>query len=510
MATAECPGCGLPEVATDSCPRCGVVLAKFRSRPARGPSPARPARPAGKTQATGWVLPLVVALAVLAVVSFWLGRRSRRAESVASALPAHDAVRPEPPEAPPPPPLPAAPAEALSVQMEAPPPAAGLSPADREAVDGLVQLVGNPRQAVGAADLRRGEELASRHPEQDGLRTLVAALHLRLAAQERAARNVDSARQHAQQAAADGSLAPQAFTLLMNLGLESSDWAGAEVAARQLLERKPSDLEGQRGLAYALFRQDRNRDATQVLEALLSSQEDLQARALLARIRKLGEDERGMTQQRLAHFNVRYDGGEHEDVGREILRALERHYATLRSQLDHDVAATIPVILFSQQSYYLANGMPAWAGGHYDDTDGRIRVPIGGLSSSLSPDLDGTLLHELTHAFVADRSRGLAPRELHEGLAQYMEGKRVEELLGREQLAALADGGARGVGGFYLEALAFVEYLMRLRGQGGINDLLAGMGQSGSVDQAFTQIYGRDFAGTQAEWRQRFQRAEGR
>jgi hypothetical protein len=36
-----------------------------------------------------------------------------------------------------------------------------------------------------------------------------------------------------------------------------------------------------------------------------------------------------MAERRLSHFNVRYDGGEHEAVGREILRALEQHYATL-------------------------------------------------------------------------------------------------------------------------------------------------------------------------------------
>ena len=38
--------------------------------------------------------------------------------------------------------------------------------------------------------------------------------------------------------------------------------------------------------------------------------------------------------------------------------------------------------------------------------------------------MDDTLIHELTHAFVHDRTKGVAPREIHEGLAQYMEGKR--------------------------------------------------------------------------------------
>ena len=50
-----------------------------------------------------------------------------------------------------------------------------------------------------------------------------------------------------------------------------------------------------------------------------------------------------------------------------------------------------------------------------------------------------------------------------------------------------------GVGGFYLGALSFVEYLMALRGQGGMNDLLQAMARPGNVDEAFRQVYGQDY-----------------
>jgi hypothetical protein len=217
-----------------------------------------------------------------------------------------------------------------------------------------------------------------------------------------------------------------------------------------------------------------------------------------------------MTERQLAHFHVRYDGGEHESVGREILRALERHYATLTATLDHQPAAPIAVILFSRQSYYDASGAPAWSGGVYDGTDGRIRVPIGGLTASLTPDMDGTLIHELTHAFVADRTRGVAPRIVHEGLAQYMEGKRVDSMLTAEQRTALADGRLSGsVAGFYLAALSFVEHLMALRGQGGMNDLLKAMGETGDVDAAFRQVHGGTLAAVQRSWQERLRRQYG-
>jgi hypothetical protein len=123
--------------------------------------------------------------------------------------------------------------------------------------------------------------------------------------------------------------------------------------------------------------------------------------------------------------------------------------------------------------------------------------------------MDRTLLHELTHAFVADRTRGIAPRDIQEGLAQYMEGERVTERLTPEQLTLLADGRAGGVMGFYLYALSFVGYLVATRSMGGINDLLRAMGESGSVDEAFRQVHGQDYKATRRAWFQRLHQQHG-
>jgi hypothetical protein len=166
------------------------------------------------------------------------------------------------------------------------------------------------------------------------------------------------------------------------------------------------------------------------------------------------------------------------------------------------------VILLSSQSYYDATGAPAWSGGQYDSFDGRVRIPIGGLSAALSPELDGTLGHELTHSFVADLSRGLAPRELHEGLAQYMEGRRMSQL-DPDRLRALADGRLREVSGFYFGALWLVEDLLAQHGQGGINDLLRAMSSTGSMDEAFRGVYGRDFSGLQRQAQERLRQRHG-
>ena len=192
------------------------------------------------------------------------------------------------------------------------------------------------------------------------------------------------------------------------------------------------------------MRQDRNREAVELLNGFLATTEDAEARALLARIQHDSAAEKSLSEAKLAHFHVRYDGEAHEDVGREILRLLDRHYATLARSFDHEPGQPIPVILLSRESYYDATGAPAWSGGQYDSFDGRVRIPIGGLSAALTPELDQTLVHELTHSFVNDLSGGAAPRELHEGLAQYMEGRRIAQL-DSDRLRALANGQLAGV-----------------------------------------------------------------
>jgi hypothetical protein len=363
--------------------------------------------------------------------------------------------------------------------------------------------------SIGPEDLRTVETVFARHPELDGVRQFLEATLLRVAEALRSQGRVAEAEAHLRRASAldPGSLPPR--RALLDLLLAARDWGEAESLAREILALSPRDADALDRLAFALFRQDRNREAAEALRESLGIRESPDARALLARIEKELGDETGMTEQRLSHFNVRYDGEAHEEVGREVLRALERHYATLVTTMDHEPKATIPVILFTREAYYDASGAPRWSGGVYDNLDGRIRVPIAGLDQSLGPEMDGTLIHELTHAFAAEITGSLTPSDVNEGLAQYMEGKRLAGMLRPEELRALAAGRIGGVAGTYLNALSFVEYLMGLRGQGGMNDLLRAMGETRSVDEAFRQTYGGSAQQTRLAWRNRLRQQSG-
>ena len=452
---------------------------------------------------------LVAALLLVAAgVAFW------RLSSVTApaAMPTTAAPQATPPTAPASatklPPLQAAAPSPQSPTVIPSAAVGGFPPQDLETASRLGQRV-RRQQEIRVEDIVAAQDLQRRHPEQEPIRSLLAAVLLTAGGQSQKQRRYDYAEDLMRRAAALQADSTEARLALSNLLLETGDWAGAEAAAHEALALDPEHADALRMLGFALFRQDRNREAGDALEAALAVREDPVARGILERIRKASADESGMKQQLISHFHVRYDGDAHEEVGREILRALERHYATLVLRLDHQPQASIPVILFTREGYYDASGAPAWSGGVYDSLDGRIRLPIGGLTASLSPDMDQTLIHEVTHAFIADRSRGVCPRDVHEGLAQHMEGKRLSKELTEEQIAALANGRIGGVGGFYLAALSFVEYLIANRGQGGINDLLRQMGETGEVDEAFRQVYGQDYRTTKRAWMSRLRQRHG-
>ena len=507
----DCPRCGLPAVAEPACPRCGVVFAKLasaRPRPARTPPPPAPPPPSGGG-GSGLAGTLLGVAAILAV-GFFAIRTFGKAEPPPAAPAGAPAAASDVAPAGPLPELPPPALEAISL----PPPAAvevetaRVDEADRARAQNLALRLASP-SSLGQADVQEAEGLFLRHPEEAPVRNLLEAVLLGAASKEERQRRFHEAATYLRRAAEVQPASVRPHIALTQLFLGTGDWASAEASARAALALDPRSAGAWQALGFALFRQDRNREALDALKTALDLQDDGNTRALVARIEKGMADERGMADRQLAHFHVRYDGQEHEAVGREILRALERHYATLTSVLDHQPAAPIPVILFSREGYYNASGAPAWSGGVYDGLDGRIRIPIGGLTTSLTPDMDGTLIHELTHAFVADRTRQVAPRVIHEGLAQYNEGKRLTTMLPPEYVQALADGRLGGVAGFYLASLSFVEHLIAQRGMGGMNDLLQAMGETGNVDEAFRQVHGTTLQGSLQAWAQRFQRQHG-
>lgn len=168
------------------------------------------------------------------------------------------------------------------------------------------------------------------------------------------------------------------------------------------------------------------------------------------------------------------------------------------------------VLLYAGRSYFALGSVPDWASGVFD---GKIRVvmdPDGGFT----PELAGVLSHELAHALVRIASRDRAPAWLHEGLAQWCEGRRVlrgefrrlfrgaapVSLTGLEgSLARRAERAAARNG--YLEALGLVEYLVQTAGPGAVVCLARDFGDGLGAEESLRRETGLSSRELVARWR---------
>ncbi len=497
----DCPRCGQAAVSEPTCPRCGVIVAKARAagdrratagRRATTPPAGAPAPAAERASTAGNWLVTLSGLSVILVVGLVVARTvsgPARPGRVPAPVPAAASSRAPAVAVDEPPPTFATPAPPALEQIRDE--VASIDLRDREQADAITRRLATPA-ALTAGDVGDAEALLSRHPDEKGIRNLLEAVLEAVASNEANRRQFAEATAHLRRAAEvqPGSVRP--VMALAQLHLSTGDWPSAEAAFRAVLAIEPRNAPALRALGFALLRQDRNREAAEVLRAALEIEDDSPTRALLGRLQKGMADEKGMTEQRLSHFNVRYDGEPRTTWG---ARSSASPRAPLRdprlAPSTTSPANTVPVILFSQQGYYDAAGAPAWSGGAYDNFDGRIRIPIGGADHRPHPGhrQDAPPRADPRLHRRADEGRG-PPRDprgagpVHGGQAL---GRRCST---PEQMRALADGQLGGVGGFYLGALSFVEYLVAQRGPGGMNDSLKAMGETGNLDEAFRQVYG--------------------
>lgn len=138
---------------------------------------------------------------------------------------------------------------------------------------------------------------------------------------------------------------------------------------------------------------------------------------VLARWKKESDLHRGFQSTAAGRFNVLFEGAAQQAIGERVSTILERAYWSIGKQLDIYPGATLDVILYSNKQFHDITRAPAWAGGGYD---GRIRMPIGGLSKAM-PELERILVHEYVHAAVSHAATTGVPGWLHEGLASYLE-----------------------------------------------------------------------------------------
>ncbi len=227
--------------------------------------------------------------------------------------------------------------------------------------------------------------------------------------------------------------------------------------------------------------------------AALAERRDPELEALLAKAEREEQVAEDYLQHQSGRFVLRYDSG--QATGRvhvQILAELDSMFSEMTAAFNYSPREPIVVLLYPDVTFYELTGMPPQVHGLYD---GKIRVPVRGLTD-LPPRLRTTLRHELVHAFIFYKTRGRAPRWLHEGLAQWHAGQRPR-VPGSSfaPLFAAGDGSAlfrieaafenmSTIGGAYMASWYVVDALQNRYGAGDLDRFLEALAAGQSEGQA--------------------------
>jgi tetratricopeptide (TPR) repeat protein len=190
--------------------------------------------------------------------------------------------------------------------------------------------------------------------------------------------------------------------------------------AQRAVDAAPESADTLAVLGYAQYASDRTKEAIQTWKRSLRIRPDSNIQALLEKAERDQQAEADYSEKESSHFTLRYEGGQtSEPFRRQLLGTLEAEYEDLERELGNSPRGSIPVILYTGQSFFDVTQAPSWSAAI---NDGKLRIPVEGLSS-VTPELARVLKHELAHSFINQLSAGRCPQWLHEGIAQALEPK---------------------------------------------------------------------------------------
>jgi tetratricopeptide (TPR) repeat protein len=345
---------------------------------------------------------------------------------------------------------------------------------------------------------------------RDGAAREIAALDTLLGRRRLEARRFDEAVERFRSALSyDEALEPARVGLAIALlRTEQHEYVLSETLAGLARHPQSADLHLLHG--EALYRLNRFDEAAAAWRQSLALRPDPDLERRLASVERERAGTSTFRTSEAPHFTLQYDGERlPAAVEEEIVAALEEGYEEFARTLDHLPEATITVILYTRQMFRDITEAPSGVEGIFD---GKVRLPMGGLGR-VSPAARAVIRHELAHAFVHSKTRGAAPRWLHEGIAQWLEPRSARTHGARLAREARQRPPGAPVPFSYPSALSQVEYLVEAYGAHELLDLLDRLRDSGSVDAALRDTYRFDTLGLGAEWAQWLARAhpaEGR
>jgi len=311
--------------------------------------------------------------------------------------------------------------------------------------------------------------------------------------------------------------APEEPVLLMNVGyllLRRSEFKESLEYLERARRFAPDNADVPKLEGWAYYGLNKLDQAVAEWKRALALRPDKEVQVALERALADKNEEESYKENESSHFKLRYSGTSAPALARDVLHTLEKHFSAIESELNYTPPESIGVILYTQDAFSDITKAPAWAGAL---NDGRIRVPVQGMES-VDSELSRVLKHELTHSFIAQKTRsacmGLkascairAPAWIQEGLAQWMEGKRsgedatvLQQIYSRGQAIQLGrlEGSWMGMSGdtaryAYAWALANVEYIVQADGMGDIERILDRIGAGMAAEAALKEVLHSDY-----------------
>ncbi|MFA6033211.1 MAG: hypothetical protein WC889_09965 [Myxococcota bacterium] len=437
----NCPNCGFEaeQAGAAECPRCGVVYAKWRPRAAGAPKDESRMPPARKSR-LAVALPVVAVMGALALLVFFglrhipvPGRPETSDAQIQTSVsgpftfvPPARVEEQEPgsgsePEAEP---------EAEPEPEPGPEQVSQGRDIKRPCGEGVMDTAGvksvrDGLDALRAGQLERGTgELDALRPRLhacmlDQVDPLLASGHLALG---RRAFDLEMWTEAASRFARAAGIAPKQAPphyWLGRLAEKQGDLkrAGAEYEEAARLDADEQTLERLFTLAYKANEHDQAAGWVKKLVAVTRGAGKWNAWA--ARLARERPAESSMQNRVNERFIIKYDGRENSDAAFAVQEALRDGFLALTRELRIVPAQPVTAILYTGQQFHDVTRAPKWSGGRFD---GKIRIPVGGVSRSGGPLLRKVVFHELVHALVAERTHDRCPAWFHEGLAEYYEG----------------------------------------------------------------------------------------
>ena len=308
------------------------------------------------------------------------------------------------------------------------------------------------------------------------------------------------------------TFAPQRLDLLLNIAylhLRRSEYTAALDYLERARRVAPDSPDRAKLAGWAYYGLNRLDQAVEEWKQAERLRPDAEVERALEKAQRDLATESGYREGETRHFVLRYYGGAAPQLARDVLRALEEHFRAVESELNFAPAEPIGVILYTEQGFADITRAPGWVGAL---KDGRIRVPVQGLSS-VPAELSRVLKHELTHSFIQQKTRGRCPVWLQEGIAQWMEGQRSGEsanllVSAYDRRVSLPLAALEGtwmnlpepVAAYaYAWSLAVVEYIVATYGMRDIERLLERVSTEPSAEAAAQNALRMDYAELERE-----------